>query len=71
MPQKLNYKLTCPECGVIYLRIPRDVANDTVINCSLCNTALGTWKELEADFIVQGGTHGIFEMDEGQIIRKE
>jgi len=71
MPQKINYKLTCPKCGVIYLRIPYGVTSDTVIHCSICNSTLGTWRELEANFIAQGGLDGVFEMDEGQIIRRE
>ena len=67
---KLNYKLTCPICGVIYLRIPHGMTNATVIHCSICNTALGNWREIEADFVAQGGLDGIFEMDQGQIIRE-
>ena len=70
-PQYLNFKLTCPKCGVIYLNIPDDVSDSTVIRCSQCNTPRGTWQELETSFIRQSGRDGVFEMDEGQIIRKD
>jgi hypothetical protein len=32
---------------------------------------MGTWGDLEADFYAQGGGDGVFEMRDGQIIRKE
>ncbi|PSH59050.1 hypothetical protein CU102_27765 [Phyllobacterium brassicacearum] len=41
------------------------------MNCATCGTYLGTWAELESDFIAQGGENGVFEMREGQIIRKD
>ncbi len=67
MPQRLNHQLMCPGCGVIYLHIPSGVTNSTVIHCSTCNQPLGTWFELETSLIDQGG---VFEMHDGQIIRR-
>jgi hypothetical protein len=71
MSQRLNFKLMCHDCGVIYLHIPTGVTNGTIIRCSQCKISLGTWGVLRADFIAQGGMDGIFELDEGQIIRRE
>lgn len=67
----LDKELVCPSCGTIYLRIPADAKGDTVIRCSACNKRLGTWRELEASFNAQGGQHGVFDMHDGQIERKE
>ena len=71
MPQRLDHKLDCKACGTIYLEIPEDVQSHTPINCSSCGELLGRWDELERDFNQQGGQHGIFEMHDGQIIRRE
>ncbi|UXN66299.1 hypothetical protein N8E89_24335 (plasmid) [Phyllobacterium sp. A18/5-2] len=71
MPQKLNYKLMGHDCGVIYLRIPEGVTDSTIIHCSQCGKPMGTWLELEASFITQGGTSGVFDMHDGQIIRRD
>lgn len=70
MPQRLDLKLECRDCGVIYLDIPVVVSFSTIIHCSECGATLGTWFELESSFIAQGGYDGIFEMDKGQIIRR-
>jgi transcription elongation factor Elf1 len=51
MPQKLNYKLMCDDCGVVYLCIPDGVTNLTLIHCSQCGKPLETWLELEASFV--------------------
>ena len=71
MNQRLDGKLECPRCGTVYLRIPDDVKSHTLIHCSSCDMVLGRWIDLEADFYAQGGGHGVFEMQKGQIIRKE
>ncbi len=71
MRQRLNFKLMYHDCGVIYLHIPNGVTNSTLIHCSQCGKPLGTWFELETSFIDQGGTSGVFEMDDGQIIRRD
>jgi hypothetical protein len=72
MPQRrLNHELMCPGCGVIYLHIPHGVTNSTIIHCSTCSKPLGTWFELETSFIDQGGESGVFEMRDGQIIRRD
>jgi len=71
MPQRLNFDLTCRKCGVIYLDIPDSATGSTIIRCSQCGTPLGTWRELENSFNRQGGQDGVFEMNEGQIVRKE
>ena len=70
MPQRLDRRLDCKACGTIYLEIPEDVQSHTPIYCSSCGALLGRWDELERDFNQQGGQHGIFEMHDGQIIRK-
>ena len=31
---------------------------------------MGTWGDLEAEFYARGGGDGVFEMHDGQIIRK-
>ncbi|PIO43757.1 hypothetical protein B5P45_17705 [Phyllobacterium zundukense] len=69
MAQILDNKLECPKCHTIYLTLTQNVTSTTPIHCSACGTYLGTWRELEADFITQGGDNGVFEMHDGQIIR--
>ncbi len=54
MSQRLNFKLMCHDCAVIYLHIPTGVTNGTVIHCSQCKITLGTWGVLRADFVTQG-----------------
>jgi hypothetical protein len=70
-PRRLNHQLEFPNCDTIYLTLTQNVTWSTPIHCSSCNTYLGTWAELESDFIAQGGESGIFEMHDGQIIRKD
>ncbi|UXN66180.1 hypothetical protein N8E89_23595 (plasmid) [Phyllobacterium sp. A18/5-2] len=70
-PQRLNNKLACPKCHTIYLTLTKNVGFDTPIHCSSCGEYLGTWGELEQDFIAQGGESGVFEMHDGQIIRRD
>jgi hypothetical protein len=43
----------------------------TSIVCSSCSEYLGTWGELEEAFYAQGGGDGVFELHDGQIIRKD
>jgi transcription elongation factor Elf1 len=69
--QHLDSKLECPKCKTIYLTFTQDIDSNTPIVCSSCGEHMGTWGELEADFYAQGGGHGVFEMRDGQIIRKE
>ncbi|MDR6636238.1 transcription elongation factor Elf1 [Phyllobacterium sp. 1468] len=69
--QRLDDQLECPKCGTIYLSLTQDMALSTPIVCSSCGEYMGTWGDLEADFYAQGGNHGVFEMRDGQIIRKE
>ncbi|ATU94584.1 hypothetical protein B5P45_07285 [Phyllobacterium zundukense] len=71
MNQDVNGKLACTECGTVYLDFPTKLDSDTLILCRSCGKQLGRWGELEADFIAQGGQDGVFEMHDGQIIRKE
>ncbi len=71
MERKLDHGLECPNCGTIYLNIPKDVTDYTPIACTTCGSFLGSWGDLERSFNMQGGQHGIFEMSEGQIIRKD
>ena len=71
MNQRLNSKLECPKCQTIYLTFTQDMALSTPIICSSCGEYMGTWGDLEADFYAQGGGDGVFEMRDGQIIRKE
>jgi hypothetical protein len=67
--KKLDSKLECPKCHTIYLTLTQNVTLDTLINCSTCGTPLGTWRELEATFIEEGGLNGVFEIREGQITK--
>lgn len=69
--ERLDHKLDCKDCGTIYLDIPETVASDTPIHCSSCGQLLGRWGELERDFARQGGQNGVFEMKDGQILRKD
>jgi transcription elongation factor Elf1 len=70
--QRLDKKLECPKCQTIYLTFTQDSASlSTPIVCSSCGEYMGTWGELEADFYAQGGDHGVFEMRDGQILRKQ
>lgn len=65
----LDHKLDCKSCGTIYLSIPRDAREQTPIHCSTCNGYLGSWGELQDDFIAQTlGTSGVFELRDGQIV---
>lgn len=69
-PQRLNNKLACPKCGTIYLTLTQNVTYSSPIHCSSCGEYLETWGELEQDFIAQGGESGVFEMRDGQIVRR-
>ena len=71
MERKLDHGLDCPDCGTIYLDIPEHVTNDSPITCTTCGQFLGKWGDLERSFNRQGGQHGIFEMNHGQIVRKD
>lgn len=71
MDQKLDQGLACQSCGTIYLNIPENVTSDTPISCSSCGSFLACWGELEKAFNRQGGQHGVFDLHDGQIIRKE
>ena len=71
VPKKLDRKLECANCHTIYLTITQALTPSSLIHCSSCGGSLGTWAELEADFIAQGGDHGIFEMHNGQIFRRD
>ena len=68
--ERLDHKLDCKACGTIYLDVPEDVRATTPIHCSSCGQFLGYWGELSRDFASQGGQDGIFELREGQILRK-
>ncbi|RCW85497.1 hypothetical protein [Phyllobacterium bourgognense] len=71
MEKRLDNKLECPNCYRIYLTLTQNVTSISPIHCSACGTYLGTWAELETDFYAQGGDNGVFEMHDGQIIRKD
>ena len=71
MNKRLDHRLECPKCGTIYLRIPGEVQAHTLVQCSSCDRVLGRWMDLESDFSAQGGASGIFELHDGQIIRRE
>lgn len=70
-PRRIDNKLECPNCHTLYLTLTQNVSFHTPIQCSSCGTYLGTWAELKRDFYTQGGDHGVFEMHNGQIIRKD
>lgn len=67
-PQRIDNKLECPN---YHLTVTQNGSFDAPIHCSTCATYLGTWGELELDFIAQGGENGLFEMYDGLIIRKD
>jgi hypothetical protein len=71
VPDNLSHKLECPDCGTFYLRMPDNVQNHTLIQCRSCARVLGRWSELVADFDAQVVHDGVFEMREGQIVRKD
>jgi hypothetical protein len=70
MPEEyLDHKLECPFCHTIRLRIPKDAQPNTKIVCDDCGQFLGLWGELEDDFAMQGGQHGVFSLNKGKIKR--
>lgn len=71
MAKRLNQKLDCKSCGTIYLDIPQGATDDTLIRCSSCGAALGTWGDLQDDLADQmRGTSGAFDLHDGQIDEK-
>ncbi len=71
MTIRLDNKLECPQCRTLYLTLTDGVSGSTPIHCSSCGPYLGSWAELEQDFFRQGRSRGVFEMREGQIVRKD
>jgi hypothetical protein len=71
MRQKLNGKLECEECQTIYLSIPHIDAGDGPVFCSSCGGYMGRWRDIESEFIAEGGLNGVFELRDGEIIRVE
>lgn len=71
MAQQFNGKLECLECHTIYLSIPVDVSSESLIHCSTCNAYIARWHEIEENFVDQGGLNGVFEMNEGHIVRMD
>ncbi len=65
----LDHKLDCKTCGTIRMDIPEGASEDTPIHCSTCHGYLGTWGELQNDFIHQAGD-GVFDLDHGKIQQK-
>jgi ribosomal protein S27E len=70
LAQSLNSKLACPKCKNIYFTFRQKMMPNTSIVCSSCSEFLGTWGELKAEFFAHGGGDGVFEMHDGQIIRR-
>jgi hypothetical protein len=71
MQEYLDHKLECPYCHTIRLRIPAAATDLTEIKCDDCGKPLGTWGELQDDFLEQGGQDGIFRLSRGRIKRIE
>jgi hypothetical protein len=69
--ERLNHKLDCKSCGTIYLDIPDNLTGASPIHCTTCGEFIGYWGELSRDFDRQGGQHGVFELKDGQIKRKD
>ena len=67
-PEYLNGKLECPSCGTIPLDIPEDAVDDTPIKCAQCQGGLGTWGELQGEFIRQL-REGVFDLNHGRLRR--
>jgi hypothetical protein len=69
--RRLDSKLECSKCETIYLHFTEEILSpSTPIVCSSCGEYLGTWGELEASFYEQGGGQGEFQLQDGQIIRR-
>ena len=64
----LDHKLECETCGTIYLNIPKGAGERTPIHCSTCDRYLGTWGELQNDFLAQTRNgNGTFELKDGRV----
>ncbi|RCW78505.1 hypothetical protein C7476_12436 [Phyllobacterium bourgognense] len=71
MTKKLDSKLECPNCHTIYLTLAENVTRSSAIHCTKCCAYMGSWVELESDFIAQGGMDGVFRMDHGRTIKTD
>ncbi len=67
--QFLGRKLQCSNCGTIYLDIPEDATESTIVTCSKCTLRLGTWGELQDEYFRQAGS-GVFEIRSGRFKRR-
>ena len=50
---RLDRKLECKACKTILLDIPADAEEGTPIHCTGCGAYIGTWGELQDDFVAQ------------------
>ncbi|MDP3895892.1 MAG: hypothetical protein Q8Q62_04380 [Mesorhizobium sp.] len=62
----LDHKLDCKACGTILLDIPENATEATPIHCSKCGGYIGSWGELQDDFLRQSA-HGAFDLKDGRI----
>ena len=67
---QLDDKLDCKHCGTIQMDIPDGATEHTLIHCSNCGACLGEWGELQDDLAKQVGDGHIFELKEGNIVRR-
>jgi hypothetical protein len=63
----LNGKLECKACGTITMAIPEDAGESTLIQCSKCGGALGTWGEIQDEFMRETRDINVLELDGGRI----
>jgi uncharacterized Zn finger protein len=66
----LNSALRCAECGTVRLDLPKhDDDVNTIVTCSTCRKPMGTWGELQNEFMKQAGS-GVFSIEDGQFIKR-
>jgi hypothetical protein len=68
--ERLDHKLDCKACGTIYLDIPDDVRNVTPSTAAHAAGSLVIGVSLIAISTDRVAKDGIFEMRDGQILRK-
>jgi hypothetical protein len=64
----LNGKLECVSCGTILMDIPKDVEEFAIIRCAHCRSVLGTWGEVQDEFL---RVKGAFDLYPGRVRRRK
>ncbi|WP_415723022.1 hypothetical protein [Pseudaminobacter sp. NGMCC 1.201702] len=63
----LDGKLECKTCGTITMVIPEGAGESTLIQCSKCGGLLGTWGELQDEFMREARNIDVLELKGGRI----